>query len=224
MMYAYKPKRFPFTPRHPLLAAAQQSCPVILAVNWVFQGVRGMERKELSFRWLLEALLAAGAAASLLTLGSAPVAAVPIALMAAHTLNFLVNGQVWVCARYCRPWRRAPAALEAFQSGLTRSLRALPWLEEAVVIGSRAQGSEGERSDIDLRLVFPAGWRCWLRTNLLLLRLRCRAFLAVVPLDLYAYDSPDALRRFDQSEPLAIVLDRRGRLRRAFATRLGPAA
>src|SRR4051794_6143218 len=100
-------------------------------------------------------------------------------------------------------------------------LRACPSLDEAVLIGSIAVRGRvnGDRTDLDLRLVFPPGPLAWWRTTLMLLRLRWRAFLKFVPLDLYAYDEPEALRRFDQREPLGIVLDRGGRIAAAFPGR-----
>jgi hypothetical protein len=58
------------------------------------------------------------------------------------------------------------------------------------------------------------------RTNLLLLRLRTAAFLRAIPLDLYAYDTPESLRRFDQRERLLVILDRQGRLAAAFPERV----
>ena len=80
----------------------------------------------------------------------------------------------------------------------------------------------GDRADLDLRLVFPPGNAAWLRVNLLLLRLRTWAFLARIPLDLYAYDRPERLRRFDQREPLLVLLDRDGQLAQLYPRRVTP--
>lgn len=219
-----KPKLFPIQPRSPVLARWMQSCLFILAVNWCLQGMRGMDRKELSFRLLSEAgcallLTLAGGMAGL----SLPWSLGP-AVLVAHSLSFTLNGQLWVCVRYCRFYRRDPAALERFLHGVATELSRLPWLDEAVCIGSR--GDRGlvrdERSDLDLRLVFPPGWRNWHRVNLLLLKLRTRAFLAAIPLDLYAYDQPSSLRRFDQRERLLVLLDRYGWLQVLFPERVTP--
>ncbi|MDX6750281.1 hypothetical protein SH611_10735 [Geminicoccaceae bacterium 1502E] len=220
---SYKIKAFPFVPADPRLARLQQSCAAILLANWCFQGMRGMDTKELSFRLLLEALLAV-----LLVMALAPVAGVAAAVLpalaAAHSLQFLLNGQLWVCARYCPLYPGDAAALEAWTARLRSELAAMPWLEEAVLIGSRGGSAPPDpRSDIDLRLIFPPGVRCWLATNLLLVRLRSRALLAGLPLDLYAYDRPGSLLRHRQDEPLVIVLDRRGRLAARFADRLAGA-
>jgi hypothetical protein len=206
-----------------VLAGLMQSCPFILAVNWCLQGMRGMDGKELSFRLGLEA----GTAVLLATL-AAPALGVPLALLAgaatAHTANFVLNGQVWVCARYCRWYRRDPAVLDRFIREVAVELHGLPWLSEAVCIGSLGRSGEigGNRADLDLRLVFPPGCTAWLRVNLLLLRLRGRAFFRGVPLDLYAYDDPLRLRRFDQRERLLVLLDRDRRLARLYPRRAVP--
>ncbi|MGD9508845.1 MAG: hypothetical protein AB7I59_16305 [Geminicoccaceae bacterium] len=215
-----KLKAFPIRPRSALLARLLQSCAVIMAINWCLQGMRGMDRKELAFRLLLEGLAGLVIALGLSFRLSAP-AALSVAFFAAHSLGFTFNGQAWVCARYCRWYRRDPALLETHLQRVTDRLRRLPWLREAVCIGSlgRKGAISGDRADLDLRLVFPSGFAAWLRVNLLLLRLRAEAFLRRIPLDLYAYDRPERLRRFDQREPLVVLLDRDGRLSRLYPRR-----
>jgi hypothetical protein len=222
IMMAYKLKRFPAPLDAPALAAVTQSCAFILTANWLMQGVRGMDRKELAFRLLLEAVLAAAMLSALARVGVGGPAASALALAVAHSLNFTLNGQVWVCARYCRRYRRNPAAVAVFLVDAKRLLQRQTWLDEAALIGSRGRAGKqwGPRSDIDLRLVVPPGPSGWLRANLLLLRLRSRAFVRAIPLDLYAYDSPASLARLDQAEPLLPILDRRGRLAAAFPDRI----
>jgi hypothetical protein len=217
-----KAKVFRLRAESPAQLFASRSCSFILLTNWLFQGVRGMDPKELSFRLLL---LTGGTAGIALLLhgpaGTAPSTALTLGLLFSHSLNFLVNGQFWVCLRYCPAYRREPRMLARSVSALVSDVQRQSWLREAVIIGSLARQATlpGTRSDIDLRLVFPPGIGNWLRTNLLLLRLRAKAFFGGLPLDLYAYEHPATLRRFDQSEPLGIVLDREARLRRGFANR-----
>ena len=132
-----KLKTFPFRPRSPALARLLQSCVVILAINWCAQGMRGMDGKELSFRLLLEGLVALLLAVPMVSSLGAPVA-LATALLIAHSLSFTLNGQAWVCARYCRWYRRDPAVLEAHLRRLVQRLQGLGWLREAVCIGSAA--------------------------------------------------------------------------------------
>lgn len=211
---------FRTTSAEPLFAS--RSCLLILGLNWLMQGVRGMGPKELSFRLILLLGLAAVVAWALwLTTGVAPLTAAALGLLIAHSLNFLANGQFWVCLRYCPFYRRSTPALAHDLRTLMDSVVARPWLAEAVLLGSTVTrvDAPGPRADIDLRLIFPPGPAGWLRTNLLLLELRARAFWRGLPLDIYAYEHPAILRRFDQTEPLGILLDRQARICRGFANR-----
>lgn len=210
-MVAHKVKPFPWIAEGSPLFAVSQSCAFIMAANWLMQGMRGMDRGELLFRWILFLIVAIGFA----RLGLSPI----LAVLGAHTLNFAINGHPWVCLRYCAFYRRSPMAIETWLEGWCARLTTLSWLDEAVIIGSRAKRLGSTRSDIDLRLIVGSSLSRWLAINLLLLVMRFDALVRCIPLDLYAYDSPLSLRRFDQSEPMAILLDRHNRIRLLFAER-----
>ncbi len=216
-----KKKVFSWAPNAGGVQALLQSCTAILVINWWSQGIRGMGTKELIFRLMLELaffflffviLTQCGIQLGVSAIGSAIIA---------HSFNFSLNGQFWVCARYCRFYNRDPRHIDDFLRRTCGLLRNLVWLGEALCIGSQGVGlgTRTPRSDIDLRLIFPPGQINWLRTNFLLLRLRCLAFFKGVPLDLYAYDSVYALDRFDQTEPLYVILDRSQRIAKHYPKR-----
>lgn len=211
-----KPKPFPLPAalaRSPLV----QNPFTVLAVNWLFQGLRGTGWKEAGFRIGAEALLATLLCALLSPL-LAPLPAALAGFLLAHTAGWAASGQMLVALRYHPAFRVDPRAREAFLAELVERLRAAAWLEEAVICGSRGRGGAGgPHSDIDLRLVFPPGARGWLRTNLLMVALRLAALRRGVPLDLYAEDGVDGLARLSPREPWLVVLDRRGRIRARFA-------
>lgn len=216
-----KKKQFSWMPQSSCLRNLMQSCFGLLAINWCFQGMRGMQIKELSFRLLLESLAIIWIYFSLphsLSLWER----LFVSLLGAHTLNWLFNGQLWVCVRYCSFYHRKTEALQDFLRETEKRLQSLPWLQEAVCIGS--VGNKGsvysERSDIDLRLIFPTGKLHWLLINLLLLRLRVTALFLVIPLDLYAYNSLSALDRFRQDEHLHLILDRQGLIANRYSGRI----
>ena len=216
-----KPKRRCYTALAPFprLAAVAEAGWCVVAINWLFQGMRGMQRKELSFRLATEAAVATMFGGALAACGIPWVLAGSAALLGAHTLAFTLNGQAWVAARYLSRFQGDVERVGRFLDETVGRLRDRSWLNEAVIIGSVGRGGLSPRSDIDLRLVFPPGRLNWTRTNLLLLDLRTRAFLRRVPLDLYAYDAIDTLARFDQAEPLAVVLDRHARIAHRFPAR-----
>lgn len=207
-------------PSSPTLRALMQGPIGILVINWVFQGMRGMQLKELNFRVLLEVTLIAAAFLVLpsdinftLRLGAA--------LIIAHTFNWLFNTHLWVCVRYFPFYSRDPEILKAFLAKTESQLQSMHWLGEAVCLGSVGDSGRirSERSDIDLRLVFGEGFTNWLRTNILLLSLRTRALLQIIPLDLYAYDDEKALDRFRQDEGLRIIVDRYNRIKSRYGDR-----
>jgi hypothetical protein len=216
-----KPKAFPITPQAIWLRRLMQSFPAILAINWCFQGMRGMDGRELRFRLASETALMIILALLLTRMGLGELAAIAAAAIIAHSLYFLFNGQLWVCARYCAAYRRDPKALDRFLIRTSEKLCRLEWLDEALCIGSQGAGlgTRTSRSDIDLRLIFPSGLLNTLRVNLLLLQLRVEALASMIPLDLYAYDRPESLLRFNQTEPLLVILDRKSRLAHLFGHR-----
>ena len=141
-------------------------------------------------------------------------------LLAAHSASFTLNGQVWVCARYCRWYRRDPAALDRFLHAAAAELRGLPWLREAVCIGSlgRAGWPAATGPISTCASCFRRGRSLAAGQSAAAASARTRAFVGRIPLDLYAYERPERLRRFDQRERLLVLLDRDGRLRRALST------
>jgi hypothetical protein len=198
-----------------------RNCLFILAVNWLLQGMRGMDPKELGFRLLLLALLA-GLAAWLLAglLGLPGLTALALGLGIGHTLNFLLNGQLWVVLRYCPGYRRIRPGSRLDQRPARRCGAA------GLARRGRAHGLDRDpagdtaiprrhRSPADL----PAGGRGLAAHQPLPLAPALSGRLPGLPLDLYAYEHPAVLRRFDQREPLGIILDREVRLKRGFANR-----
>jgi hypothetical protein len=218
-MPAYKTKTFPVASPPRWLDRLLQTGLAILAVNWVCQGMRGMDAGERRVRLVALLLLTAAMGAIATQAGAGLAAALLGGLVVAHTIGFTLNGQFWVCARYSALYRRSPQAVQAHARGLERRLRRIAWLDEAVCIGSLATGQPASaRPDIDLRLIRPAG-RGRLAVDGLAALLRAEAFLRAIPRDLYVYDRPSSLRRLRGDEPLRVILDRGGRIAAALPDR-----
>jgi len=217
-----KLKNFGWSPRSKLLAYLMQTGVVILAINWVFQGVRGMQFKELSFRWALESIVFLILFLILIQSEVSVIWSCLGALVLAHSLNWLFNTHLWVCVRYMKVYRRNPDALSNFLSDVSKQINKKSWLKEAVCIGSI--GDKGDvsswRSDIDLRLFFGAGPLDYFRLNFYLIYLRTRALIEIIPLDLYAYDNIEILERFKSDEGILLIKDVDGRIAARFSGRV----
>lgn len=204
-------------PKSPFLVRCMQSDIGVLAINWFFQAMLGMERKELYFRLLFQATTTL-LLWSLLGFGYG---ALFISVIASHTINWTLNGQFWVCARYCAWYQGSRESLVRFMDEWFHKLEKQEWIEECLCIGS--VGDRGlaisDRSDIDMRFVFPQGLKAWLKMNLLMLKLRSYSFFMKIPLDLYCYDSIKALEKFREDEGVLVISDRRGLLAEMYGGR-----
>ena len=173
-----------------------------------------MDGKELSFRLLLKLLLAAALALPLARQPRLAAGRAGRGSLAAH--SFELHAQrpdlglrpllPLVSPRSAQP--SSPSCTPAAE------LQALPWLREAVCIGSRGRPRpvRGDRADLDLRLLFPPG----------AVGLAARQPAAAAPARPslprphparpLCLRPPEPLRRFDQRERLLVLLDRDGRL------------
>lgn len=214
-----KMKKFGWMPRSKVLGAIMQSGISILAINWLFQGVRGMQKKELLFRLVLEFFVTAMFFLILISRGLNLYWSGVLSILASHTCNWLFNTHIWVCMRYMKIYRRNPDALREFLTKVTSQIQGKQWISEAVCIGSI--GDKGDvsswRSDIDLRLFFKPGIINFVRLNLYLTYLRVWALFAVIPLDLYAYDNIEILNKFKSGEGIKIVKDDEGLICQDFS-------
>ena len=215
-----KKKIYSWMPKTRFLRMLMQSPIGILGINWVFQGMRGMQQKELGFRVLLELILLITISMFLPEAWGVFIKFL-VSLFIAHSLNWFFNTHLWVCVRYFPVYRRDPKVLSSYLAKEEKFLQSLPWLNEAVCIGSVGDSGDisSERSDIDLRLIFPSGIINWFRVNILLLRLRFYALFLIIPLDLYAYDDINALDQFRQDEGMRVILDRQSCLSIRFVNR-----
>lgn len=217
-----KKKKFGWMPDSKMLSKIMQSGIAILAINWVFQGVRGMQYKEVSFRILFEIIVLLLISVLLIPSGTPSIWNFIISFLFAHTINWLFNTHLWVCVRYMKFYRRDPDALREFLGKVSNDIQQKSWLSEAVCIGS--VGDKGDvtswRSDIDLRLFFGDGFLNYFHLNLYLIYLRTWALVKVIPLDLYAYDDISKLHEFKSGEGIKLIKDDLGLILKEFPNRV----
>ena len=221
-MSTVPPKKKKFPVKSKILLGFLQSWFGILFINWVFQGIRGMQYKEVSFRILLETIVLLLIYELLISSGISSIWSFLISLLFSHTINWLFNTHLWVCMRYMKFYRRNPDALREFLRKVSSDIQQKSWLSEAVCIGS--VGDKGDvtswRSDIDLRLFFGNGILNYFCLNLYLIYLRTWALINVIPLDLYAYDDISKLHEFKLGEGIKVIKDDLGLILKEFPNRV----
>ncbi len=209
-------------PSSPVLLRVMQSSLSILLINWVFQGMRGMQSKELTFRLVLEFFIGLFFFYLLFDYPVDLWAKLFLSLLSAHTVNWLFNTHLWVCVRYFRIYRRNPEALSAFIKIVKKQINGIYWIDEAVCIGS--VGDKGDvmtwRADIDLRLFFKPGVLNYFKLNFYLIFLRVYALVAVIPLDLYAYNDIRYLDNFKKDEGISLIKDTNANVSRMYSRKV----
>lgn len=179
-------------------------CPVAgIVTHWFFQGMLYMDRTERRFKLLFDGAFTV-LFAILLREWPWPMSWL-LAFLAAHTLNFLFNGQLWVVLKHYGLVHHSADAFEKQAQQLAQRIAAEPSLHYAAVYGSTVRGEWKASSDLDVRLIRSPGWHNGLRACRFALRERSRAMFSRFPLDLYLLDSMEQLRMRDDEAPLVLV-------------------
>ena len=189
--------------------------------NWLHQGVTYMDRGEAVFRVALETLEILLLAGLLLVWrGKFVDVGVPLAIaaVAAHTFNWVTNGNFWALILFAFPMlrNRGDAATCSYLNAMAERLRRRRSISALALFGSVARGEWHERSDVDVRLLRFGGFGCWLGANLLLVGERFRAFLSRQPIDVYLGDDADFFEKMRKDEPPIFLIKRDPRLERRY--------
>lgn len=169
--------------------------PVFAIVShWLFQSLFYMDATE---RWLkigLDVVLSI-LIGSLLSMAYSSAWVWPAALMFAHTLNFLLNGQLWGVLKHYGFIKTHKVDFQRYVLGFKQRALAESSINQVLVYGSLARGQWKEQSDFDARIVRKPGFRNGISAAVFLLRERSRALFYIFPLDVYVLDGLSSVYR-----------------------------
>lgn len=187
----------------PLLRNRWLSWPI----PWTFQSLLYMDRTD---RLVKVGLDVAGTALGWLVLRwvVGDVLAAIVALLVAHTVNWLLNGSPFVYFRYFWNVRCDQADVLAVLDRMRDEGRRQPSLLGAFAFGSAARGELQKGSDLDIVLLRRPGLTNGLRAACFAARQRTRAAMRAFPLDLYVADSPAFWEKMNESA--VVLFDYRG--------------
>ncbi len=184
------------------------SKPSVLISNWLFQGMRYMNRYEIGLKILLEL----GLVAMILAVMGFSFTHAVMALPIAHSLNWILNGHFFVLMRFLRPVAVTVDAFDAYCQHLKMRGSALHSLQAIGVYGSYCRGKVHAHSDLDVRVFAAQGfwaaacgaWFCFSE--------RLRAVTKRFPLDIYLVVHERELARLSKTEIPVVLFDKHGRL------------
>jgi len=161
---------------------------VALASHWVFQSILYMDTTERIFKLLVDVVLTIFIA--LLFMAWMPSAfAIILALVIAHTMNFLFNGQLWGILKHYGYVTYNLAEFFQYLQGFSDRLTDEQAFSSAVVVGGLSQERWAPNSDLDIRLIRLPGIKNGILASIFTLKERTRALYHKFPLDIYVFDN-----------------------------------
>ena len=187
----------------------------VIASNWVFQGMRYMNIYEISLKLLIDVLIAFILLRFLLDEISL-IPAILIALIIAHTINWVINGHIFVLMRYVAP---VPKTEKHFEDFITKmKVSALRWksVDGVAIYGSYCRGALHKYSDLDVRVITSPGVSNAIYGSIFCFYQRLIAFFQIFPLDVYCCDKMEFLDQLRDDEKPFILIDHSGRLSKRY--------
>jgi len=156
--------------------------PLIIASNWLFQGMTGMDRTEFVFRYVVETLL--GCCIFAVTFEIIPT------FFIAHTLNWIFFGQIPVLIKNIGYGGADKTAVKDYAYQLKYRASREKSIKKTIVIGSMARSELSNTSDLDVWLMRKSGIVNGILACKFAAKERIKAFVANFPLDIHVLDNP----------------------------------
>jgi hypothetical protein len=171
-----------------LLRPFLRSPIIALGVHWIFQGIVYMDRTERWFKIGIEVVFFGLGLVFALVAKLHIVWSALAALLIAHTLNFVLNGQIWVVMKHFGLVKHSRQEFESYLSRLSSRVRDTTSVSRAIVYGSLTRGEWSPTSDLDIRLIREPRLLNGLSACWFALRERAWAFFQRFPLNIYVLD------------------------------------
>jgi hypothetical protein len=177
-----------------------------LLAHWLFQGLLYMDPTERWFKLGLDLVLTL-IAGGVLGLWLPILPATLVGFLIAHTLNFLLNGQVYGVLKHFGSVQHTWEQFDEEVQRLRQRIAEEPSIVYAAAYGSLAREQWSPTSDLDLRLVRAPGIRSAWRVCWFAVQERARAFWNRFPLDLFVLDTCASLNRMAENDRPVVLGD-----------------
>jgi len=197
-------KKFKYFIKYPKINNIINTFIIVLFVNWIFQGMRGMQLKELSFRVITEILF-------IFLIFYFLKFSLLLSFFLVHTFFWIFLCQFWVINRYSLNYTNNLEKMNHIYKKIIDKVLRFKTLDEAIVIGSLSSQKKIIKinSDVDLRIFFNKSIKSFFFLNLFLSYLRIYSFINKFPLDIYCYDNFELNNKhFSKNDKILIIKDK----------------
>lgn len=195
------------------------STPGVILINWVFQGMLGMDRTELLFHIAIDVLFTGVFFLFFHNMLNIWLCLF-LSFFLAHTLNWLFNTHFWVMGRYIGISETSQETVFKYLSQIYDSVRKRPCIAGVIVFGKMTRGGEiTSTSDVDIRFISKNGLANRIKANTYGAWQKTKSFFKKFPLDLYILDNCNSLDKMREDEIPIIIFDPDDMLKQKYAHR-----
>jgi hypothetical protein len=190
-----------------------------LLIHWIFQGLLNMDGTERAFKLGLDLIGTILFLALFANFLPWPLTLV-VALVLAHSVNFLLNAQPWTVLKHFGVCYYSESDLLAYAVQLGQRSARCPSISAAGIWGgfARREHADPGSSDLDVRMIRAPGFFQGLLSCLFVASERARANWKRFPLDIYLLDGVESLSSLRQTEVPLLLLDREQQLKEIYPT------
>ena len=186
--------------------------PLNLLRNWIHQGLSYMDTGELVFRLFIELIetIIIYWGIIKLNLNIPEYIQILLALLMAHTFNWVINGNFWALYLFAFPHAKnqGEQATVKYLAAMAERLKRSGCVGGLALYGSVTRGAWHTKSDFDIRIVRKRGLLNLLCANLAVMRERFIALIEKQPADLFMADDVDSLRKMRADEKPIFLIKR----------------
>ena len=178
-----------------------------MVIHWAFQSIMQMDVTEKAFKLTIDLFFTI--LFSVLLITWMPIfAAIMSAFLFAHTINFLLNGQIYVVLKNFGDIEHELTEYDEYIEEMKIRLQTEPSIRWAAIYGSMARNELKKTSDLDIRFIRKPGFLNGLRSCMFVLLERTRANLNRFPIDFLIFDIPHPLKKMRSDESPVILCQR----------------
>ncbi len=189
----------------------------IVISGWIFQGFLYMNVYEKMYKICLESVFFI-ICFIIYNLGNnfSFFSDIVFSLISAHTLIWMLNGQVMTMFIHMKLLPNKPDRFIDYTDKMYENIISKNYISGAAAFGSLTRYNFKETSDIDVRLIMKDGLLnrfmichfCFLE--------RVKAFFAVYPIDIFAFEGDDLKKRMNPDEIPIVFWDPEGLLKKMY--------
>lgn len=173
--------------------------------SWLFQGILYMDTTERNFKCFIDFII-------FLPLffifnRFLPIlSSIVIAIMIAHTFNWVINGQIYVLLKNLNLLETSTESFIGYMSYI-KKVENEDSIVAAAAFGSLSRENLRNTSDLDVRIIRKQGIMNGISACFFVLKERTRSFFNGFPLDIYVLDSCDVLYKHINDEKPIVIYD-----------------